>query len=244
MPHSLTERQKEVLDFIRGYVRENECSPRLDEIATSFNVKPPTAHKLLEALQRKGYLYFGRDDTSGFFIRLIERAGSPERVIEVPIAGKITRFGEVIDFPIELGHFASVVIGSDPTDVFALFTTEDIPEVSACSQDLILFDLKKKPQPGDICLTYIGEKLFLIKIMSETYDERLHSLVIAQQYPIPEKIKNQNVKHKLNWIPLAYSEKNNGYYQKIIEEQGWRIGPMSPDLIAATAIRLVRQMAF
>lgn len=244
MPHSLTDRQKEVLNFIRGYVRENECSPRLDEIASRFDVKPPTAHKLLEALQQKGYLYFGRDNTSGFFIRLVEHAGSSEIVFEVPIAGKVTRYGEVVEFPTEMGHFASVVVGSDPTDVFALYAIEDIPETSICNQDLILFDMRKKPQAGDICLTAIGERMFLVRVMSETYDERTLSLVTAQQYPIPQKLKNQGFQHKLNWIPLAYSEKNEDYYFKVIEEQKWKIGPISPELIAATAIRLVRQLAF
>ena len=98
MPHSLTERQKEYLEFIRNYIRENETSPRLEEIASYFGVKAPTAHKTLEALQSKGYLYFGRDSISGFFIRLIERAGSAETVIEIPITGKVNRFGELIRF--------------------------------------------------------------------------------------------------------------------------------------------------
>ena len=70
MPHALTPRQREYLDFIRDYIQQNESSPRLDDIAEHFKVKRPTAHKALEALQSKGYLYFGRDRISGFFIRL------------------------------------------------------------------------------------------------------------------------------------------------------------------------------
>ncbi len=89
MPHSLTPRQSEYLDFLREYVKKNESSPRLEEIAKHFGVKSPTAHKTLKTLQYAGYLYFGRSSTSGFFIRLIERAGSAEIVIEIPIAGKV-----------------------------------------------------------------------------------------------------------------------------------------------------------
>ena len=33
LPHSLTSRQKEYLEFIRNYIKENESSPRLEEIA-------------------------------------------------------------------------------------------------------------------------------------------------------------------------------------------------------------------
>ena len=98
MPHAVTPRQREYLEFLRQYIQENESSPRLEEIASHFGVKSPTAHKTLEALQSKGYLYFGRDSISGFFIRLIERAGSAETVIEIPIAGKVNEYGEVYDF--------------------------------------------------------------------------------------------------------------------------------------------------
>ena len=73
MPHALTERQKEYLEFIREYIRENEMSPGLDEIARHFSVKPPTAHKILEALQTKGFVYFIRSSEAGFF--KVVRAG-------------------------------------------------------------------------------------------------------------------------------------------------------------------------
>ena len=58
MPHALTDRQREYLEFVRDYVERYESSPRLDEIADHFGVKAPTAHKMLKALQSKGFLYF------------------------------------------------------------------------------------------------------------------------------------------------------------------------------------------
>ena len=70
MPHALTARQREYLEFLRQYIRENESSPGLNELADHFDVTSPTAHKTLETLQSKGCSYFGRSKTSGFFIRL------------------------------------------------------------------------------------------------------------------------------------------------------------------------------
>ncbi len=244
MPNSLSDRQKEILDFIRAYIRENECSPRLDTIAGHFDIKPPTVHKLLEALQSKGYLYFGRDKVSGFFIRLIERAGSAETVMEIALTGRIDQYGEVVDFPQELGHFAAVVVGSKPEDVFALFTTADIPQANISNQDMLIFDIGKKPQPGDICLTYIGERLFLIRIASKTFDEDIDALVMAQQYPVPAELEDPEVKRKLHWTPLAYDEETHDYFMQVAEEQNWALKPIPPDLILATALRLVRQLAF
>jgi SOS-response transcriptional repressor LexA len=244
LPHSLTSRQQEYLEFVRQYIRANESSPRLEEISKHFQVKSPTAHKILETLQSKGYLYFGRDPNSGFFIRLIERAGSAEIVMEVPIAGRVGAYGEVYDFPQNLGHFASVFVGAVPGNVVALAVTKDIPQASILSGDLIIFDLEKKPQPGDICIGPIGERFFLLKIASKTLDKETTSLVTAQSYPIPEDLTDPDLDQLLNWYPLAYDDETHDLFEKIAEEQDWPVGPIKPELILATALRLTRALAF
>ena len=244
MPHSLTERQKECLEFIRQYIQENESSPRLDEIADHFRIKPPTAHKVLEALQRKGCLYFNRDNTSGFFIRLIERAGTIETVMDIVLAGKIDGHGEVVDFPDKLGHFATVLPGSKPDEVFALVMKEDIPQANMVEPDFLIFDMGKKPQPGDICIGPIGNRLFLMRITSKTFDKDTPSPLLAQEYPIPEKLTHPELGQELNWYPLALDELNYDYFLKVAEEEHWPLKPISPDLMLATALRLIRALAF
>jgi SOS-response transcriptional repressor LexA len=244
MPHALSDRQKEVLEFIRSYIAKNECSPRLEEIAVAFEIKSPTVHKVLETLQSKGFLYFGRDSISGFFIRLIERAGSAEMVVEVPITGKVNGYGEVVDFPVKMGHFASVLVGSKPDEVFALAIMADIPQVNFLAQDLLILDIGKKPQPGDICIAPIGNRFFLVQIGSKTFDENTPSLVVAQQYPIPEKLSNPAIQQDLNWYPISYDEQNHDYLMRIADEEKWGLKAISPDLVLATALRLVRTLAF
>jgi hypothetical protein len=230
--------------FSAQIIQQNESSPRLDQIADHFQVKAPTAHKILEALQSKGYLYFGRDPVSGFFIRLIERAGSSEIVMEVPIAGRVGEYGEVYDFPQSLGHFASVFVGVVPSDVFALAVTKNIPQANMLSGDLIIFDLKKKTQPSDLCIGPIGKRLFLLQIASKTYDKNTFSLETAQAYPIPEELTNLELDQLLNWHPLAYDEMTYEWFAKVAEEENWPIAPIKPEFIVATALRLSRILAF
>jgi SOS-response transcriptional repressor LexA len=243
LPHSLTPTQREYLEFIRQYVRENESSPRLEEIAGHFDVKAPTAHKLLESLQSKGFLYFGRDPNSGFYIRLIERAGSAEVVMEVPLAGRVGKLGELYDFPKNLGHFASVFVGVKPEEVFALAVSEPIPQASIISGDVIIFDTKKKPQPGDICIAPIGERYFLIRIDSKTYDRETHSFETRQWYPIPEELTKPELGQLLNWYPLAYDDSTQEELYAIAEEEEWPVVPIQAEYIVATALRLTRQLA-
>ena len=54
---ALTKRQKEVLDFISGFITENEYSPSFEEIAEGLGLASiATVHKHLTALESKGYL--------------------------------------------------------------------------------------------------------------------------------------------------------------------------------------------
>ena len=88
MPHALTEREKEYLQFLRDFISANESSPQLKDVAQSFGVKLPSAHKVLDALQRKGYLIFRRGAESGYYIRLSEQGGGIEKAIEILEAGR------------------------------------------------------------------------------------------------------------------------------------------------------------
>ena len=107
-------------------MRENEYTPQLKEVADHFGVKLPSAYKVLDALQSKGYLIYRRDRKSGYFIRLAERGGAVEKAIGIEIIGNIDEYGEVIDFPSQLGQFPAVLMGVDENRVFALKANRDI----------------------------------------------------------------------------------------------------------------------
>lgn len=243
MPYSLTIRQKEYLGFIRQYISENESSPSLEEIADHFNVRAPTAHKTLKALQNKGYLYFHRSKLAGFFIRLLERAGSSELVTEIGIVGKFNKFGEILEFPTLLGHFPSLLAGAKPDQVFSLIATEDIPQAGILMGDLLIFDYGKKPQPNDICVLLIGKRCYLIRIVSKTYDRDLETPEMDQDYPIPDGLVEDRGQ-RLNWYPLAYNEETHEYFMKVAEEEKFYIRAIPADLVAGIALRLSRQLSF
>ena len=244
MPHALSKKQVEYLDFLQSYIRKNQRSPRLEEIAQNFSVKSPTVHKALKALMHKGYLIFGRDSQSGFFIRLIERAGSVETVLEVPITGKVNRYGEIYEFPKKHGHFASVLSGPKPDQVGALAITDDIPEASMKAGDLLIFDLDKKPQPGDISILPLETKL-LIQVQSITFDERNELFDLALDYPMPEAIRDEDLHKWVNWYPLAWHEDTTkSHFLELSENEGLPQRSIPIDMLLGVAIRLSRQLAW
>ena len=244
MPHALTDRQRDYLHFIKDYIQENEISPRLEEVAEHFEVKPPTAHKVLKALQRKGFLIFDRTSASGFFIRLIERAGAQEIVMNVPLIGKVSKLGEVYNFPEPLGEFPAVLVGVKPEEVFALVLTEDIPQVHMEKNDFIIFDAGKKPQPGDICICILRKRHFLMRITRKTYNERFLSYEGSQDYPFPEALSDPDRDQRFHYEPLAYTEENEEVFLEILDDEGISYFPLPEFFVTATALRFTRALTY
>ena len=51
-----TERQLNILNFLRGYIQDRGVSPTLEEIAQKFGISRVTAHEHVRALEKKGAL--------------------------------------------------------------------------------------------------------------------------------------------------------------------------------------------
>jgi len=86
----LTKRQKQVLDFIKKYIKENGYSPSLQEVAERFKLSSVgTAHKHINNLKEKGYL---------------EKIENRPRSIELKNSKK--KFSELAEIPL-LGTIAA-----------------------------------------------------------------------------------------------------------------------------------------
>ena len=81
-----TRRQKEVLDFIAGYIRNNGYSPAIRDVADFFSISVKGANDHLQALRKKGLLDQG--DKKSRAIKLIKYDDEKE-VVEIPILGTV-----------------------------------------------------------------------------------------------------------------------------------------------------------
>jgi len=95
---------------------------------------------------------------------------------------------EYLEFPKNHGHFATILKGAEPEEVFALWVTEVISQANILSGDLLICDYGKKPQPGDIAVLPMGlkaERFLLCRIYSLTMDKDMPNLEVSNQYPTP-----------------------------------------------------------
>jgi repressor LexA len=83
---NLTKRQREIYDFVRGFLEEHGYAPSLEEIADHFGLSSvATVHEHLENLQSKGALR--RDPNRS---RAVEITRPGQRVaVELPLVGRV-----------------------------------------------------------------------------------------------------------------------------------------------------------
>ncbi|MGD8793931.1 MAG: transcriptional repressor LexA [Anaerolineae bacterium] len=98
MAKDLSERQKNILDFLQAFMRENRFPPTIREIGEKVGISSTSVVKYnLDALESKGYIE--RDPEISRGIRLSEEIfGSALDAVRVPLLGRIAA-GQPIPVP-------------------------------------------------------------------------------------------------------------------------------------------------
>src|SRR5438045_9134640 len=90
---ALTKRQKEVLDFIAGFVDEQGYCPSFEEIARGLNLASlATVHKHISVLESKSYLKRGFNQSRSLELApryMQEQRRSKTGPTEIPLLGQI-----------------------------------------------------------------------------------------------------------------------------------------------------------
>jgi repressor LexA len=90
----LTKRQKEILDFLEGFLSENGYAPSFEEIARHFGYTSlATVHEHLENLKQKGYIR--KSYNASRSLELVP-TGMTAAAVELPLLGSVAA-----GFPIE-----------------------------------------------------------------------------------------------------------------------------------------------
>jgi repressor LexA len=163
---ALTRRQKEVMDFLTGFITKNGYSPSYEEVATGLGLASlATVHKHIQALESKQYVR--RNYNHSRSLEISERYSSEERARRqelesmparkmpvVPLLGRIAAGApvEAISNPEQL-HFSDFV-GNEGT--FALEVRgESMIEDHICSGDYVLAERTNAVKNGDIVVALI-----------------------------------------------------------------------------------------
>lgn len=168
---NLTERQRDMLDFIREYTDEYGYPPTMREIGDSVGISSTSVVSYnLNALERKGYLARDRDVSRG--LRLVsegasdqhEEVGSGE-FLSIPLLGAIAA-GEplpVFDSNVSLADSDTISVSSEmvgnPRDVYALQVRGDsMIDALINDGDIVIMRHQQTAENGDMVAAWIKDE--------------------------------------------------------------------------------------
>jgi repressor LexA len=157
---ALTKRQKEVLDFLVGFLNKNGYSPSFEEIARSLKLTSlATVHKHVTTLERKGFIRRGYNQSRSIEVMQLPKPVREQviqrQAIELPLAGRIAA-GQPLEAvedreTISLGDFAR---GGNS---FVLQVKgNSMVEDHILNGDFIVVEQTQVANPGEIVVALVG----------------------------------------------------------------------------------------
>ena len=156
---ALTKRQKQVLDFIAGFIDENGYCPSYEEIAGGLDLASlATVHKHISVLEAKNYLKRGFNQSRSLELApkyVQERRRTKPAALEIPLLGRIAAGAPVESVEQrEMLNFADFASGGN---TFALEVTGDsMIDDHICDGDLILLERVAEVRDGDIVVALVA----------------------------------------------------------------------------------------
>lgn len=168
----LTDRQRETLDWVKGYIREHGMPPTVREIGAAFGIKSSSVFDRLTALKRKGYLVRKNRNARSLLVAGMERPGA--RAADVPIIGRIAAGGPIEAIEDVRG---SVTVGADAIrggKAYALKVEgESMVDAGILDGDYVIVRSQETADDGNIVVALIGNDATLKKFFREKDGVRL-----------------------------------------------------------------------
>ncbi len=157
---TLTKRQKEVLDFLVGFVNKHGYSPSFEEIAKALRLTSlATVHKHVTTLERKGFIRRDYNQSRSIEVTQLPRSVREQVIerhaVELPLAGRIAagRPLEAIenDETVSLGEFTR----SDGNFVLQV-RGNSMVEDHILDGDYIVIEPTQVANPGEIVVALVA----------------------------------------------------------------------------------------
>ena len=148
----LTNRQKDVLDYVKSYIANHGYPPAVREIGAALGLSSPaTTQSHITALENKGYI---KKTNSKY--RSLEIVGNNEYlnedVVQVPLLGKITAGSpiEAIETPDEYFSLPAYLI-PNKEEIFTLKVSgESMINAGIFDKDIVIVQRQSVARNGDI----------------------------------------------------------------------------------------------
>jgi repressor LexA len=157
-----TEKQLQIINFIKDFIEEKGVSPTLEEIAQFFHVSKITIYEHIAALEKKGALRKSKNRA-----RSIELISSEEREalsrFRVPVLGSIAA-GRPISAVENAEEFDLASLFPDNKECFLLRVNGDsMIDDQIRDGDLVLVERREVPRNGEIVVAILNDNEATLK---------------------------------------------------------------------------------
>ncbi len=160
----LTKRQKQILDFIIGFIADNGYAPTFQEIGEYFDLSSPaTVHQHIKALEEKGYLKSEYNAKRSLEV-LSVKDDSMSLAYQIPLVGLITA-GEPIEAIEEHETIAvpsNLVLHQENTFVLQVKGDSMVGD-GILSGDYVVVERSNYPKNGDIIVALLDNTYATLK---------------------------------------------------------------------------------
>lgn len=163
----LTNKQKEVLTFIKKYTAKNNYPPSIREISKGVNLKSPaTTHVHVKNLIEKGYLK--RNKNNHKLLELLvpnEFEQIEKNTVQVPLLGKVAAGNpiEAIENPDEYFPIPTEILPKNK-EIFTLKVSgESMINAGILDNDIVIIERQNIAKNGDIVVAMTEENEVTLK---------------------------------------------------------------------------------
>lgn len=177
MPDGLTERQRQILQFIKEEIRSKGYPPSVREIGEAIGLSSSsTVHGHMSRLEEKGFIR--RDPTKPRAIEVLDSMGaSPSRrTVTVPVVGRVTAGQPILAEQSIEDHFPlpADFVRADESNLFFLTVQGDsMIEAGILDGDYVLVNRQQHASNSDIVVALIEDEATVKRFYKEQGHIRL-----------------------------------------------------------------------
>lgn len=163
----LTEKQRDVLDYIRNAIAATGVAPTLQEIATHFGFRSTaSAQKHVGLLEKKGFLSREKHQKRGLVLADTEPAAPPAS-FELPLYGVVAAGSPIESIPGDETISVPPDLAGSDTDYVLRVRGESMVDEGIHDGDLVIVHATSRATDGDMVVALVGDEVTLKRIYQE-----------------------------------------------------------------------------
>ncbi|MBA3722788.1 MAG: repressor LexA [Parachlamydiaceae bacterium] len=169
----LTQKQRDILNFIQNYIKEKNFSPSYRDIMEHFSLTSPgSVYNFIQTLKRKGALSNEKQCSRSLMPTETIVPKSSESEIQLPFIGNISGGIPIEMFVQSQTLTIPALLVPHPENTYILRAEgSSLNEELICDGDLLLVEARQEAQPGEIIVGLINQNETIIK---KYYSEGLY----------------------------------------------------------------------